>query len=168
MENFLNIMKSPSEPLVVLAAMEPSAKSDSQRDDLFAVARAWREEGLLEGRHRDVIFVWMNAERWTTWLKKQYAITQEQLPVVIIVDHAVSWMRLNYSPTLTILQNLVYYNIDAAGEPLRFEKRQIFHALEAVYAGQLVAKNSENLFERIGRVCFSPLSLKIALILLST
>ena len=39
---------------------------------------------------KDVIFTWMDAAKWGTWMKSMYGIKVSELPAVVVADHQVS------------------------------------------------------------------------------
>ena len=97
-ENFAHVMKSPANPLVVLAAVDPkSSKFSTQQQTIIHTARRWRDKrsewDAKHGSHlREVVFVWMDAVQWASWLKSMYGV--KSLPKIVIVDHAVRVLRL--------------------------------------------------------------------------
>ena len=78
-----------SAPLVVIVAV---SEKDRQNviPALRSIGKQWRE-GEKVGQ-REVIFTWMDAERWSKWLKSMYGIVgagTAETPSVIVADHAV-------------------------------------------------------------------------------
>jgi thioredoxin domain-containing protein 5 len=78
-----------SAPLVVIAVV-----SERNRQNVVSaiksIGKQWREGGKT-GR-RDVVFTWMDGERWSDWLKSMYGIVDAgaaETPSVIIADHTV-------------------------------------------------------------------------------
>ena len=94
-------MNAPQEPLVVIAAVSRKSRDNVQarfRD----VGKKWRMRtsgtGMVNGR--EVVFTWMDTERWADWMKNMYGITKasdgpEDLDDVhvIIADHKVRALR---------------------------------------------------------------------------
>jgi hypothetical protein len=79
-----------SAPLVVIAVV-----SERNRQNVISaikpIGKQWRE-GEKYGK-RDVVFAWMDGERWSSWLKSMYGIVdagKAETPSVVIADHAVS------------------------------------------------------------------------------
>lgn len=62
----------------------------------------------------------------------------------------ISRFESHFSPLGT--QNLLYYDIDQNKKPIHFDGPSVHQALEALEAGQLKAKHSENVVERTLRV----------------
>jgi len=78
-----------SAPLVVIVVV-----SEKNRQNVIpalrSIGKQWRE-GEKVGQ-REVVFTWMDAERWSKWLKSMYGIAgtgTAETPSVIVVDHAV-------------------------------------------------------------------------------
>lgn len=76
-------------PLVVIAAV-----SERNRQNVISatksIGKQWREGEKAGGR--DVVFTWMDGERWSSWLKSMYGIVdtgRAETPCVVIADHAV-------------------------------------------------------------------------------
>ena len=83
-------MNAPHAPLVVIGAV--SAEGSSEASNLMReTAKAWRHflEGNGLGTERDVVFTWMDADRWASWMKSMYSVRTVDLPAVIIADHQV-------------------------------------------------------------------------------
>lgn len=101
-DTFQSIMNAAHQPLVVLAAVTSDTK-DAVAQRMSDVARKWRVRtggtGLVvvdgPGRGREIVFAWMDVERWKEWMKSMYGITVkgdtkdlDQVDVVI-ADHQV-------------------------------------------------------------------------------
>ena len=78
-----------SAPLVVIVAV-----SEKNRQDVIPALRSiekqWRE-GEKVGQ-REVVFTWMDRERWSKWLKSMYGVVDTgtaETPSIIVADHAV-------------------------------------------------------------------------------
>ena len=86
-------MKAESKPLVVLVSV---ATSGIERDQIVemvhSLAAKWRTTGATQYTPvhgaRQVVFVWMDQERWASWLKSMYGVKGPTQ--VVIVDHSVS------------------------------------------------------------------------------
>ncbi|KAG5719962.1 Thioredoxin domain-containing protein 5, partial [Termitomyces sp. T112] len=106
--------------------------------------RKWRlrtkGSGLASGR--EVVWTWMDAEKWKNWMKSMYGIVVKEedddlddVPVVV-ADH----------------QRLVYYDRDSHNHRLEVSSsKSLFETVEAAAAGKLSYKHSENLVERVAR-----------------
>ncbi|KAG8740625.1 hypothetical protein FRC10_004083 [Ceratobasidium sp. 414] len=138
-ENFQDVMKHPAKPLVVLTAFDTEKMSQADLaasvEKLSDIARGWQGQAVRLTDTRPTIFVWMDGERWSKWLKSMYGIRKEQMPVTVIVDH----------------HRLLYYDHDSGKSPFRLEHDSIFAAVESAYLGLLTPKHSENFMERIMR-----------------
>ncbi|CAE6365890.1 unnamed protein product [Rhizoctonia solani] len=138
-ENFPDVMKHPAKPLVVLAAFDmenmPKTQLGEEIEKLTSVAKRWQTSAVRLTDTRPTIFVWMDGDRWSKWLKSMYGIKREDMPTVVIVDHS----------------RLLYYDADAGKARLQLERESIFAALESAYLGLLRPKHSENFVERTMR-----------------
>ncbi|KAF8655196.1 hypothetical protein AX16_003228 [Volvariella volvacea WC 439] len=151
-----------SSPLVVLVAAPPpssihfsAGKVDSRLSDLAKKWKARTEGTGMVGAHgvqntsggRQVVFAWMDRERWGDWMKSMYGIQKvDEATVlstgglddlkVVVVDHS----------------NLIYWDTDATGSPIKLSSSQsVFSAIEGSFSGQIAYKNSENAIERMTR-----------------
>ncbi|KIO27085.1 hypothetical protein M407DRAFT_194282 [Tulasnella calospora MUT 4182] len=134
-DNFQSVMRSESRAFVVIVAIDTSARdADRLAADtatLNEMAKTWNASGRkIDGR--PVVFVWMDGVQWQKWLKSMYGVKQASMPAIIIADH----------------DNLLYYDIDQDKKPIHFDGPSVHQALEALEAGQLKAKHSENVVER--------------------
>jgi hypothetical protein len=82
-ENFYDVMRA---PLVVLAAVPLELKADAEAV-LREAAKRWKNAEIQTPR--PFVFVWMDAGKWSKWLKKMYGLTESEFPAVVIVDHGV-------------------------------------------------------------------------------
>lgn len=146
-----------SAPLVVIATV-----SEKNRDNVISamksIGKQWRE-GEKTGQ-REVVFTWMDGERWSKWLKSMYGVVDAGTtgpPSVIVADHAVRVLRIIPSAVRTrhlraTTQNLVYYDTEPYGSKIQLTHSSIISTLESIAKGTIKAKNSENFFERTVRV----------------
>ncbi|KAG6890196.1 hypothetical protein C0992_002853 [Termitomyces sp. T32_za158] len=131
-DTFQGVMNAPQAPLVVIAAVTP-ANSDKVAERIRDVGKRWRlrTKGTGFAGDREVVWAWMDAEKWKDWMKSMYGIVVEQdadqyeVPVVV-TDHKVRKLKVSSSKSL-------------------------FEAVEAAAAGKLPYKHSENLVERVAR-----------------
>jgi len=134
-ENFQSVMTSESGALVVLVAIDTETITGTalqqETSKLNEMAKSWNALGrkVLE---RPVVFVWMDGQKWQKWLKSMYGIKHTSMPAVVVADH----------------ENLVYYDTDNANKPILFDGSAVVQVLEAIDAGQLKSKYSENIIER--------------------
>lgn len=91
--SFQEVMNAESKPLVVLVSVTtPGIERDQIVETVRRLAAQWRTTGATQytpaqgARH--VVFVWMDQERWTSWLKSMYGIKGPTQ--VVIIDHSVS------------------------------------------------------------------------------
>jgi len=136
-DTFQSVMnpKHISAPLVVIGVA-----SEKNRQNVISamksIGKQWRE-GEKVGQ-REIVFTWMDGERWSKWLKSMYGIANAgttETPRVVIADHA----------------NLIYYDVEPYGPKIQLTYSSIMSTLESIVKGTIKAKHSENLFERTVR-----------------
>jgi len=97
-ENFADVMNSKAvpPPLIVLTSLEGGVAGEGisgQKEKLLKIAQEWRKEAahFTEGK-RPTVFVWMDGEKWGSWLKSMYGVRKGRggAPAVVLVDHSVS------------------------------------------------------------------------------
>lgn len=81
-EAFQGVMNAPHSPLVVLVAVPKDASGYAAQ--VREIAKQWKERA--DGK-RPVVFAWMDQDRWASWLKSMYGVTEA--PAVVIVEHKV-------------------------------------------------------------------------------
>ena len=89
-DNFISIMKNPTQPFIVLAAL--STEDNTFEGNIASLKRAAKHWEQKEGSSelvRGAVFVWMDADKWGSWLKSQYGIKKARLPSVVVADHQV-------------------------------------------------------------------------------
>lgn len=96
-DSFQEVMHAPHKPLVVIAAVNKDNKGKIAEKfaDLGAMWRA-------RGGGSNVVFAWMDAERWAKWMKSMYGIVDGPEPTIVVADHSVSRIR-GYLSILTAL-----------------------------------------------------------------
>ncbi|KAF9563365.1 protein disulfide isomerase [Agrocybe pediades] len=148
-DTFQKVMNAPQAPLVVIAAA-PEAMREKVMTRLRDVGKKWRVRtdgsGLAHGR--EVVFAWMDASKWGSWMKSMYDIKVDSddgkdgddddlddVPVVI-ADH----------------NKLIYYDTDRSGNHIKFTSSvSLFSAVDDASAGKTKSKNSEGFIERVAR-----------------
>lgn len=173
-------MTAPEEPLIVIAAVPQKMEGKVQKriGDLVAMwksrtagtgraqstaSKARLGKGLKvkkERKEREVVFAWMNADKWSDWIKSMYAIEYDDEGAtsladvhVVITDHKVCVVLDFGSFFLTrVMQRLIYWNRDSQGNPIRLSKR-LLDVVQDVVDGKLDYQHSENTIERLARVC---------------
>lgn len=68
--NYADLMKSENKAIVVLGAVHRGDEGDKERRELESIARAWKRGGRRFSQ--PVWFVWVEGERWASWLKQAY------------------------------------------------------------------------------------------------
>ena len=91
--SFQEVMNAESKPLVVLVSVTSSGiERDRIVETVRSLAAQWRRTGATQytpvQQARHVVFVWMDQERWASWLKSMYGVKGPTQ--VVIVDHSVS------------------------------------------------------------------------------
>ncbi|KAF9045695.1 thioredoxin-domain-containing protein [Hymenopellis radicata] len=135
-DSFQSVMKSPAKPLVLLAGVSDSNK-ELLKQRFEVLSAAWRKR---EKHDREVVFAWMDTERWKDWMKSMYGISGKSTSLedvqVVVADH----------------NDLVYWNVDGDGKPIDvLNEKSIFTALEGAASGSIRSIHSENIMERLAR-----------------
>jgi len=135
-DNFQQVMspKQGNPPLVVIAPVTDDNKAVTKAK-LGNIGKKWRENRGGEA-DKEVVFAHMDAVKWGKWLKGMYGITgleEAKVSPIVIADHT----------------KLLYWDIDVTGSPITGST--LSTTLEAVIAGSLAYKHSENFVERMAR-----------------
>jgi len=98
--SFQEVMNTESKPLVVLVSVTAAdIEGDRIVETVRTLAAQWRRTGATQytPAHGEwqVVFVWMDHGRWTSWLKSMYGIKGPSQ--VVIVDHSVSLLHNTHS-----------------------------------------------------------------------
>lgn len=88
-ESFQKVMNAPHHPLVVIAATVPSEEAHTI-EIINESSRLWRQQVGSVSQSGDVIFTWMDLDKWASWLKSMYGIKDVSKTTVVITDHQVS------------------------------------------------------------------------------
>lgn len=83
-DTFQEVMNAAHKPLVVIVAA-PASELDQAAKTVQEISTQWKDN-KAEG---NVVFTWMDADKWSTWLKNMYGIKGD-LPRVVLSDHSVS------------------------------------------------------------------------------
>lgn len=90
-ETFQNIMNAPNRPLVVITAVNKGNRAKVE-EKIKAVGKKWKLRNGVNNGGRDVVFTWMDGEKWSKWLGSMYSLKSgsgdDDTPVVI-ADHSV-------------------------------------------------------------------------------
>ena len=90
-DTFQDIMFAAHKPLVVITAA-PETKLSGASDRVRTVAAQWKGRQGSD----DVVFTWMNSDKWAKWLKSMYGITADDQAHVVITNHSVSAFQVAY------------------------------------------------------------------------
>ncbi|KAI0765574.1 thioredoxin-domain-containing protein [Irpex lacteus] len=129
-DTFQDIMFASHKPLVVITAA-PETKLSGASDRVRTVAAQWKGRQGSD----DVVFTWMNSDKWAKWLKSMYGITADDQAHVVITNHS----------------RLIYHDIDQSGEKIKLSPVSISSALTGALAGTIPYHHSENFVERMAR-----------------
>ena len=142
-------MNAPHKPLVVIAATSQSDKEQTAKE-VTEIARKWRDRK----EQAPVVFTWMDADRWGSWLKSMYGVKPSHLPQPLVTNHSVrgGCLFLDLYSRLLAYQRLVYYDVDPFGEPVKLTPASLFPTINGAARGTLSYKHSENIVERLARV----------------
>ncbi|THH16918.1 hypothetical protein EW146_g3797 [Bondarzewia mesenterica] len=133
---FQQVMNAAHRPLVVIVSVpKDGAEREGLVKEVADVAQKWRRRSDSEkgAQERGVVFTWMDADRWASWLKSMYGITGSG--DVVIVDHG----------------KLIYYDTEPSGDKIQLSSTSILAALKGALSGGYRAKHSENVVERMAR-----------------
>ncbi len=78
-------MNAPHKPLVVITATSQKDKQQIAKE-VTSLARKWRDAK----EQVPVVFTWMDADKWGSWLKSMYGIKANMLPRAVVANHSVS------------------------------------------------------------------------------
>lgn len=150
--NFEETVRNPEDALVVLAALSDSihgdevastasdgiARKDAEIAALRSVALEWRLKKEASSS-RQVVFAWIDADRWKSPLRKLYGIQASDSPSAVLVDGNKS---LYYE---------LYHYADA--KPATFEHQwitptSVFADIDRVLSGVAPAKSSRTLLQK--------------------
>ncbi|KAH9927854.1 thioredoxin-domain-containing protein [Amylocystis lapponica] len=129
-DNFQDVMNAPHKPLVVLVAATAD-EMGTVSASVQKVAQRWRASKGDPG----VVFTWMNADKWATWLKSMYGIKPNASPTIVVANHS----------------SLVYYDVDQLGDKIQLTSTSVFSAVNGALTGTIPYRHSENVVERLAR-----------------
>ncbi len=104
-ETYADVMRStgsaPYVGLVVLSRAKMGSRFEEYRDQVKTAANAWGEKrrGMTEsekGAERDLVWAWVDGDKWAQWIKTMYEVNASEEPLLIIADAKVSpgWLGL--------------------------------------------------------------------------
>lgn len=82
--NFQDVMHSELPSLAILVAVDES-EAPSVEELLSEISITWK----AQSHSTHAFFVWMNAEKWRSWLSHMYGFRPGKSPFVVIADHKV-------------------------------------------------------------------------------
>lgn len=135
-DNFQTIMTARAfdpKPLVVILASKPEGKTEA-RQMLSAGEEYWRREQKEKPTPaRDVLWTYMDGDKWGSWLKSMYGIKSSKMPAYVVADHS----------------KLIFYNQYKSGKPFDSTANGMAKAVSQALEGQLSYKHSQNIAQRI-------------------
>jgi len=112
-ENFAKVMGQSPAPtnapkrLVVLTALDShDSRTITKVKD---IAHTWHREHSHSPIQ--IMFTWMDKEKWADWLKSVYGVKKQDHPVVVIVDHGVCLQRRLSSALINVIHSVSYTTI---------------------------------------------------------
>ncbi|KAI8984891.1 thioredoxin-domain-containing protein [Trametes punicea] len=129
-DNFQDVMNAAHKPLVVIVGT-PKHELERTARKVRELARQWRDARETAS----VVFTWMDADKWGSWLKSMYGLKSGSLPRAIVANHS----------------SLVYYDTDQFGDTIQLTSASLFSAINGAVKGTISYKHSENIVERLAR-----------------
>ncbi|SPO31738.1 probable Pig2 - related to protein disulfide isomerase [Ustilago trichophora] len=153
--NFEEIIRNAEDALVVLAALsdtnhrsqkattpaEGIALKEGEISALKSTALEWRSKKATAS-NRQVIFAWIDADRWKSPLKKLYGIESTAVPAAVVVDGN----KLQYYDLTTGAGSAS--DASATYGSQWISESAVFADIEAVIRGQRQPKSSRSLFQK--------------------
>ena len=84
-DSFQEVMNAKHKPLVVLVAA-PRTELHDVSDHVKAIGQQWKDTKA----RGDVVFAWMDSDKWAGWLKSMYGIKADAGTRVVVANHSVS------------------------------------------------------------------------------
>ncbi|KAI0655239.1 thioredoxin-domain-containing protein [Cubamyces menziesii] len=129
-DNFQDVMNAPHKPLVVIVGT-PKNEMEQVAREVRTLARQWRDARETV----PVVFTWMDADKWGSWLKSMYGVKANALPKAIVANHS----------------SLIYYETDQFGDSIKLTSASLFSTINGAAKGTIPYKHSENIVERLAR-----------------
>ena len=83
-DTFQDVMNAYNKPLVLIAA-SPRDQMTETFEKVKDIARRWRaNKGAT-----NVVFTWMDSDKWTKWLKSMYGLRPGAGPAAVVASHHV-------------------------------------------------------------------------------
>jgi protein disulfide-isomerase len=167
-------------PLVAVAVFSPKAMGSQlveAKKRFEDVARGWTERRKARDvKGRDVVWTWVDGDRWTGWAKSMYGVKAGAVPAIVVADHKVRVLvrhrvfgpQADGFPSFSHAQALSFWKTSIKGEPLSERAEDIYELIEdGIYTGVAKSQSSRTFVERVGDVsppfqaasCPFPLSL---------
>ncbi|SCV70598.1 BQ2448_3360 [Microbotryum intermedium] len=123
-------------PLVVLGLFSKSQMKKDYEDQKIAfegLANGWAERSRKGDKSaREVVWAWVDADRWMAWLKSMYSVNWGKRPGIVVSDP----------------KELVYWNRDLSFEPITAES--VYETVEqGILTNRLRPLSSRSFFDRL-------------------
>lgn len=82
-------MNAVHKPLIVIVAA-PAEQFPQVSEKVKDIAKRWKDSKSPG----DVVFTWMDSDKWGSWLKSMYGITAANTPQVVVTSHSVCHLSL--------------------------------------------------------------------------
>ena len=83
-QSFQEVMNAKHKPLVVIATA-PKARLGEVSVHVKDIAKQWKDKKATG----DVVFTWMDGDKWSSWLKSMYGIKAGEMPRAVVANHTV-------------------------------------------------------------------------------
>ncbi|KDE02462.1 hypothetical protein, variant [Microbotryum lychnidis-dioicae p1A1 Lamole] len=129
-------------PLVVLGLFSKSQMGkdyEDQKTAFEALAKGWAERRSKGDKlAREVVWAWVDADRWMGWLKGMYSVNWGKRPGIVVSDP----------------KELAYWNRDLSSEPITSDT--VYETIErGILTNQLKPLSSRSFFDRLAHSYFS-------------
>ena len=103
-DSFQEVMNAAHKPFVVIVATPPE-QFPQVSENVKSIAKHYKDNKYPG----DVVFTWMDSDKWGSWLKSMYGIKAENTPQVVVVKHSVCSVRVPY--TAVLIRDMTATNI---------------------------------------------------------
>lgn len=111
--------------MVVLALVDPNTNAFN-KEAMRTTAKRFKEKLLISGKEREVVFAWIDAIKWGTYVEKAYGTSKTDLPKIVVVDALES----------------EYYDTDLEGQHLSYTSESLSGLFHAIQHGELQGKST--------------------------
>ncbi|SCZ97875.1 BZ3501_MvSof-1269-A2-R1_Chr7-2g09346 [Microbotryum saponariae] len=138
-------------PLVVLGLFSKSQMGkdyEDQKTAFEALAKGWAERRSKGDKlAREVVWAWVDADRWMGWLKGMYSVNWGKRPGIVVSDP----------------KELAYWNRDLSSEPITSDS--VYETVEqGILTNRLKPLSSRSFFDRLAHVSLNSVESRLALL----